>query len=102
MEQVFKPYTGPMDFAAILEQAKDQKQLAEKLSERALNGDVGEEEAVELTAQLRKAASSLKATVDVFIEIHKEVSPEERKTLADAIEKLDAMSRKFKSAEKKV
>ena len=100
MKHTFTPYTGPMDFPSILSQISEQKTAAENLSERALNGEVTDDEALIRIEEINKASSSLRAVVAVFIEMHKDSSHAERKTLLDAIETLDVISGKFKISQR--
>ncbi len=95
-EEVFKPYSGSMDFSSILSHITSQKNASDEIAEKALNGGICEEDAKEIILLMNKAATSLKATVAVFTEMHKDVSPKEKKTLSDAIERLEGMSSRFK------
>lgn len=96
MKEVFQPYSGPMDFASILSRAQQQREAAASLVELAMNGGVDEQEAKEYVSLIHRASESLRATVAVFLEMHKEAPAGERKTLEHAIVKLDEMAGKFK------
>lgn len=98
--ETFRQYNGVMDFASIMEQISTQKQSAQMIIDRAQKGEIDEDEAATILAEIKKATSSLKATVAVFIEMHKDSSIGEKKTLSDAIEKLDTMSNKFNGVHK--
>lgn len=95
-ETTFKPYSGSMDFPSIFTYIVAQKEAAEKVAEKALNDGFSKEEAVTLITLMNKAATTLKSTVAVFIEMHKDVSSKEKKTLTDAIKGLEGTSNKLK------
>lgn len=93
---MFESYSSSMSFENILCQINAQRNFASQLFERAEQGGIEDEEAKGLIKEMNDSMVSLKATMAVFFEMHKDTSKEQEYTLKDAIVQLEKISGKFK------
>jgi len=93
---MFEPFSSSMSFENILCQINAQREEAALLLKRAENGDIEDKEAKAFIKEMGNSMISLKATMVIFFEIHKDTSKAQEHTLKDAISQLEKIAGKFK------
>lgn len=93
---MFESYSSSMSFKEILCQINAQEELASQLFKKAEDGNVEDKEAELFIKEMSNSIISLKATMAIFFEMHKDTSKDQEHTLKDAIVQLEKIAGKFK------